>query len=199
MPQTQNIRDTALPPQGDVALHTPEKTRKELRAALGFDLVFAEEFKILKPYLGRISNRWPVQIGERVEQQSGSAGIFSSSDADQLHSLMQAYVAELRGGRFYEKFFASVENLAQFLVARNIPNSWLVGAFMDVFHDAQLEIFFDKETRQGRIVVAALRCLLKIVTLTIQIINRVTLIAAEPSQTPLGNSPPVLLSRTKGD
>ena len=56
---------------------------------------------------------------------------------------------------------------------------------MNVFYDAQLEIFFDKEARHGRVVVAALRCLLKIMTLTIQILNRASFTQLEKNASTL--------------
>lgn len=163
---TSHVNSTKMPD-----LITTQEARKLLRAALKFDVEFAEEFKILRPYLGRIVQHWPSVIQKMVTEHQDNKGKFTAGDKVDLDRLMAAYIHELRSGRFYEKFFKSVENLAGFFIERGVPNSWLIGAFMDVFHEAQLEIFFDKEARKGRIVVAALRCLLKIMTLTIQILN----------------------------
>lgn len=150
---------------------SPSESMDRLRKALDFDVVFNEEFKILRPYLGRISRQWPYQIQQLILEQDHLKEKFGSADAVELDKLMNAYIKEMRSGRFYEPFFESVQNLAQFFITNGVPNSWLVGAFMKVFHEAQLEVFFDKEARNGRVVVAALRCLLKIMTLTIQILN----------------------------
>ena len=91
---------------------------KRLRTALGFNVVFAEEFKILRPYLGRISKGWPAKIHEMVMEQEDLKGRFSSADALELDRLMDAYVRQMRTGRFYEDFFDSVEALAQFFIQR---------------------------------------------------------------------------------
>lgn len=168
------------PPDPPKPAVTSDESLRVLRAALNFDIVFAEEFKILRPYLGRISRQWPYQIHEQLLSRAEIKEKFSSADAYELDQLMEAYITELRTGRFYENFFLSVENLAAFFIDRDVPDSWLIGAFMQVFHEAQLEIFFDKEARNGRIVVAALRCLLKIMTLTIQILNAASF--AKPGQ-----------------
>jgi len=150
---------------------TPTESMDRLRKALGFDVVFNEEFKILRPYLGRMSRNWPRQIQETLFEQDHLKQSFGSADAIELDHLMDSYIMQMRTGRFYEGFFESVQNLAEFFIKNGVPNSWLVGAFMRVFHEAQLEVFFDKEARHGRVVVAALRCLLKILTLTTQILN----------------------------
>jgi len=163
----------------------PEDAAKRLRTALGFNVVFAEEFKILRPYLGRTSLNWPVKIQEMIIDNEELNGKFSSADKIELDRLMDAYIRQMRTGRFYESFFESVDDLAQFFIQRQVQNSWLVGAFMNVFYDAQLEIFFDKEARHGRVVVAALRCLLKIMTLTIQILNRASFTQLEKSASDL--------------
>lgn len=170
------------PQAGGAAHAVPHMIREEgedafhaLRATLGFDLVFAEEFKILRPYLGRISRGWPIKIQEMIFENEELAGKISSRDALHLDDLMKRYQRQMLGGRFYEEFFNATEDLASFFRQRNVPVAWLIGAFMNVFYDAQLDIFFQKEARQGRVVVAALRCLLKIMTLTIQIINRTSL------------------------
>lgn len=143
-----------------------------IRAALGFDVVFEEEFKILRPYLGRISRQWPMKIQDMILDEPAMSKKISSREVVELDALMKRYIRQMLSGRFYEEFFEVTEELGSFLAKRDVPNSWLVGAFMNVFYDAQLELFFDKEARQGRIVVSALRCLLKIMTLTIQILNQ---------------------------
>lgn len=143
-----------------------------MRKELGFDIVFSEEFNILRPYLGRISRLWPVRFQDMILESEDLSGKITARDVVELDGLMKRYARQMLSGRFYEEFFQTTEDLATFFIKRNVPNSWLVAAFMNVFHDAQLEIFFDKEARKGRIVVSALRCLMKIVTLTIQIINR---------------------------
>ena len=143
-----------------------------MRQELGFDVVFSEEFNILRPYLGRISRLWPVQFQDMILESEDLSGKITARDVVELDALMKRYARQMLSGRFYEEFFQTTEELAAFFIKRNVPTSWLVAAFMTVFHDAQLEIFFDKEARKGRIVVSALRCLMKIVTLTIQIINR---------------------------
>lgn len=170
--------DMANPDEQDAAL-------KRLRTALGFDVVFAEEFKILRPYLGRISKTWPTQVYVMMTEHKDFQDKFSSADALELDRLMNAYIRQMRSGRFYEPFFESVDDLAQFFIQRNVQNSWLVGAFMNVFYEAQLEIFFDKQARNGRIVVSALRCLLKIMTLTIQILNRASFTQLEKNASEL--------------
>jgi len=144
----------------------------EMREALGFDVVFAEEFNILRPYLGRISRLWPVKLQDLILEKSDLADKISTRDVAELDALMKRYARQMLSGRFYEEFYKTTEELAQFFVKRQVPNAWLVSSFMGMFHDAQLEIFFDREARQGRIVVSALRCLLKIMTLTVQIMNR---------------------------
>jgi len=165
-----------------VTLQTPEDSRKLLRDALGFDIIFAEEFKILRPYLGKMSREWAVQIRTKLIQDNTINPLFNKADLFDLDGLLAAYFTEVRSSRFYEKFFVSVEALAQFFIDKNVKSSWLVAAIMEVFHDAQLNLFFDKEARNGRVVVAALRCLMKIMTLTIQIINRVTFTQIAPSE-----------------
>lgn len=162
---------TSVPESQSEDLETPTESMDRLRKALGFDVVFNEEFKILRPYLGRISRNWPRQIQEILFEQDHLKESFGSSDAIELDHLMASYIVQMRTGRFYEGFFECVQNLAEFFIKSGVPNSWLVGAFMRVFHEAQLEVFFDKEARNGRVVVAALRCLLKIMTLTTQILN----------------------------
>lgn len=144
----------------------------QLRAALGFDLVFAEEFNILRPYLGRISRLWPVKLQDMIMDNAELSDKITARDAAELDGLMKRYARQILSGRFYEDFYQATDELAGFFVKRRVPNSWLVSAFMGMYHDAQLEIFFDREARQGRVVVSALRCLLKILTLTLQIINR---------------------------
>lgn len=186
MTETLPLPSEDLPPS-PAAPSQPfqDDAAKRLRTALGFNVVFAEEFKILRPYLGRTSRTWPVKIHEMVMEHEELRGKFSSADSLELDRLMEAYIREMRSGRFYEAFFEAVEDLAQFFIQRQVQNSWLVGAFMNVFYDAQLEIFFDKEARQGRVVVAALRCLLKIMTLTIQILNRASFTQLEKSASDL--------------
>ena len=163
-------------------VQTPVDSRNHLREALGFDIVFEEEFKILRPHLGKMSRDWSVQIRTKLIEDKSINSMFSKADLFNLDGLLTAYFTEVRSSRFYEKFFVSVEDLAQFFIDKKVNESWLVAAIMEVFHDAQLSLFFDRESHKGRVVVAALRCLMKIVTLTIQIINRVTFSQPGPSK-----------------
>lgn len=145
-----------------------------IRKALNFNAEFSAEFDILKPYLARISRKWPYTIKHLLQADKELAPLLSADDFAKFDELMLRFTTELRSGRFYEDFEGAVAAMGSFLTAKGIPSSFLIGAIMTVFHEAQLELFFDKEARNGRVVVSALRCLLKIMTLTLQILNAST-------------------------
>ncbi len=169
-------------PRPEVFEDDSEEAFFRLRAELGFDLIFSEEFNILRPYLGRISRLWPVKFQDMIMENAAMADVITARDAVEIDALMKRYARQMLAGRFYEEFHQTTEELAIFFAKRKVSSDWLVSAFMNVFHDAQLEIFFDKEARQGRIVVSALRCLLKIMTLTIQVVNRKTYFYTEKAK-----------------
>ena len=148
-----------------------DATLEQLRKTLQFDASFNEEFRILRPNLGKITQHWSFQMSSQLTEHLGAMNRMDSVDAGKFDQLMKTYVREMRTGRFYVDFAAAVEGLADFFIERNVKLSWLVGAYLGLFYEAQLAIFFDRKSEEARVVVSALRCLLKIMTLTIQILN----------------------------
>ena len=107
----------------------------QLRSALGFDVVFAEEFNILRPYLGRISRLWPTKMQDMIMDNPDLGDKITARDAAELDAIMKRYARQMLSGRFYEEFFQTTEELGVFFAKRKVPNSWLVSVFMNIFHE----------------------------------------------------------------
>lgn len=145
---------------------------KALRAAIGFDSEFASEYRLLRPYLPDLVRDWPEEMALQIMRVSSGWGNADDGEVTRFRTLCTQFTNGVTSGRFYEDFFSTMIALRDYFVERGVSLDILAGSLMARFQDAQLKLFFMTRAKDGRVFISALRCLFKIMALTLQILNR---------------------------
>lgn len=145
---------------------------EELHKMMGFDDVFHAEFGILSPHLRKITKSWAIEIPMKIARNDNAQDTMTVRDLNGIFDDVQSFLDTLYMGRFYEDFEAPLDGIALKLKAHGINPVWATTAFSHAFDTAMQQLYFDTRQVNHRVYPAALRCLNKIMVLTIHILNR---------------------------
>ena len=145
---------------------------EELHKILQFDEAFDAEFGILSPHLRKITRNWPKEIPLRILEPEAHQDSVTIRDLNTVNHSVQSYVEALYSGRFYEGIEAPLDAIALVLRSHRINPGWATVAFATAFDNGQQQLFFETRKTHARVFPAALRCLTKIMVLTIHLLNR---------------------------
>ena len=145
---------------------------EQLHKVLKFDEVFQAEFNILSPHLRKITRNWAAEIPIRILEEESHQDSVTIRDLNGINLHVKSYVDAMYSGRFYEGFESPLDGIAIILKNHSINPGWATVAFSMAFDKAQQQLFFETRQVNARVFPAALRCLTKIMVLTIHILNR---------------------------
>ena len=145
---------------------------QRLHDLLGLNEEFTEELKILMPHLRKITANWATDIPRAILRDETHQDSITIRDLNTITDHVAAYMDALYSGRFYEKFEAPLDGIALTHKTHGVNPGWATDAFANAFETAQTRLFFETRKANGRIFPAALRCLVKIMVLTIHLLNR---------------------------
>lgn len=145
---------------------------EDLHKMLGIDEVFIAEFGILSPHLRKITKNWGLEIPMRIVQDETAQDTMTVRDLNSIFDNTRDYLDVLYAGRFYEEFESPLDGIAITLKTHGINPAWATASFAQAFDTAQQQLYFETRQVNQRVYPAALRCLNKIMVLTVQILNR---------------------------
>lgn len=171
---------TTLDTQDDPVVRNIPRNRKgpdiisieHLHKMFGFDDVFHAEFDILSPHLRKITKSWTIDIPMKIARNENAQDTMTVRDLNGIIDDVQGYMDSLYAGHFYEGFEGPVDGIAMRLKAHGINPAWATAAFSSAFDTAQQQLYFETRQVNQRVYPAALRCLTKIMVLTVHILNR---------------------------
>jgi len=147
-------------------------TLEQLHKMIGFDECFHAEFGILSPHLRKITKSWKMEIPMKIVMEETAQDTMTVRDLNEVFDDVQGFLDSLYAGRFFEDFEGPLDGIALTLKAHGINPGWATFAFSNAFDAAQQQLYFDTRQVNHRVYPAALRCLNKIMTLTLHILNR---------------------------
>lgn len=168
-----HFNDTTTAPPAPSKNKSPDILPIEsLHKMLGFDEAFNAEFGILSPHLRRITKNWKTEIPMKIAKDDSAQDTMTVRDLNSIFDNTQGYLDSLYAGRFYEEFEAPLDGIALALKAHGINPGWATFAFSTSFDNAQQQLYFDTRKVNHRVYPASLRCLNKIMVLTLHLLNR---------------------------
>ncbi len=144
---------------------------KTLRSAIGIDTEFSHEYRLLRPYLPDLVRDWPEEMALHVLRHSDVDSGAGAELGEKQIATMRRMTAAICTGRYFEDYYHAVTELTRQFLAAGVTPDELAGCLLAQFQDAQLRLFFMTRARDGRVFISALRCLFKIMALTLQIAN----------------------------
>lgn len=145
---------------------------EDLHKMLGLDEIFSAEFGILSPHLRKITKNWATEIPMRIARDETAQDTMTVRDLNSIFDNVRAFLDVLYAGRFYEEFEGPLDGIALTLRTHGINPGWATASFASAFDTAQQQLYFETRQVNQRVYPAALRCLNKIMVLTIHILNR---------------------------
>ena len=145
---------------------------EQLHKQLGIDETFHAEFSILAPHLRKITKAWKMEIPMKIAQEESAQDTMTVRDLNSIFDNVQGFLDSFYAGRFYEEFEAPLDGIALTLRTHSINPGWATFAFASAFDVAQQQLYFDTRSVNHRVYPAALRCLTKVMVLTLHILNR---------------------------
>ncbi len=145
---------------------------EQLHKMLGFDEVFHQEFAILSPHLRKITKTWAMDIPMKIVKEETAQDTMTVRDLNGIFDNVQGFLDAMYAGRFYEEFEGPLDGIALILKTHGINPGWGTFAFSNAFDTAQQQLYFDTRNVNHRVYPAALRCLNKVLVLTLHILNR---------------------------
>lgn len=145
---------------------------ERLHDALGFNEEFKSELEILMPHLRKITANWTLDLPRAILADDAHQDAMTIRDLNSITEDVSSYLDALYSGRFYEAFEAPLDSIALTLKNHGVNPGWATIAFANSFETAQQRLFFETRRVNNRIFPAALRCLMKIMVLTIHLLNR---------------------------
>jgi len=147
-------------------------TLEQLHKMLGFDESFHGEFGILSPHLRKITKSWKMEIPMKIAREEGAQDTMTVRDLNAIFDNVQGFLDSMYAGRFFDEFECPLDGIALTLKTHGINPGWATLAFSHAFDQAQQQLYFDTRSVNQRVYPAALRCLNKIMILTVHILNR---------------------------
>ena len=145
---------------------------ERLHVALSFNEEFKSELEILMPHLRKITATWALDLPRAILADDTHQDAMTIRDLNAVTEHVASYLDALYSGRFYEEFEAPLDGIALVLKSHGVNPGWATIAFANAFETAQERLFFETRKINNRIFPAALRCLVKIMVLTIHLLNR---------------------------
>lgn len=139
---------------------------------LGIDDAFAQEFSILAPHLRKLTKKWSSEIPLKIVQDESTQDTMTIRDLNRINSLVSQIVQAMNDGQFGEDFEGPLDGIALILKTHGINPGWATTAFASSFDEAQHTLYFETRQANSRVFPAALRCMTKISTLALHILNR---------------------------
>jgi len=143
-----------------------------IHALLGVNEAFRSELEILMPHLRKITANWAEGIPRSILADAAHQDVITIRDLNAITEHVIAYLEALYAGEFGAKFEAPLDGIALVLKKHGVNPGWGTIAFSNAFELAQQRLFFETRKINPRVFPAALRCLLKIMVLTIHLLNR---------------------------
>jgi len=145
---------------------------EQLHKMLGFDEVFHAEFGILSPHLRKITKSWKLEIPMKIVKEETAQDTMTVRDLNSVFDNVQGFLDSMYAGRFYEDFESPLDGIALTLKQHGINPGWATFAFSNAFDEAQQQLYFETRNVNHRVYPAALRCMNKILILTLHFLNR---------------------------
>lgn len=121
----------------------PEQTLPRLRRALRVDDAFIAEYQALRPFLRPMLQHWPDALIAQLHRfPEPSAQLDAAAEAG-LRQLLKAHALQLMSGNFDADYLDTLEDVALFLVHRNVKSIWLAGAYQQMTCEA-IQLVFDR-------------------------------------------------------
>ncbi len=143
-----------------------------LNKLLGINDSFAQEFTILAPHLRKLTTKWASDIPLKIVQDESTQDTMTIRDLNRINALVSQVVQAMNDGKFGEEFEGPLDGIALILKTHGINPGWATTAFSSSFEEANQRLYFDTRDANARVYPAALRCMTKISTLAIHILNR---------------------------
>lgn len=121
----------------------PDGTRQRLHRAFEIDVVFLESYGLARPYLARFQERWADAIAAHVAAARSNTGPFEPEDAAAFSRLYRLHMQHVIRGRFDDAFLDTLEDVALFMIYRDIKSVWLAGAHQKMLGD-MIDLVFDR-------------------------------------------------------
>jgi len=172
MPVTSDIAAPIVRGSAPKTLGPDMMSIGQLHRALGMDESFNAEFTILSPHLRKITKSWIDEIPMMIVQDESAQDNMTIRDLNGINAHVKLYMEAMYSGRFYEEFEYPLDGIALILRAHGINPGWATMAFSSSFDSAQQKLFFETRQANSRVFPAALRCLMKILILTVHLLNR---------------------------
>lgn len=145
---------------------------ERLHHMLGVNEGFRSELEILMPHLRKITANWADGIPRSILADAAHQDVITIRDLNAITEYVAAYLEALYAGQFGDKFEAPLDGIALILKKHGVNPGWATIAFSNAFEGAQQRLFFETRKINSRVFPAALRCLMKIMVLTIHLLNR---------------------------
>ena len=143
-----------------------------LNKLLGIDDAFAQEFSILAPHLRKLTQKWSSDIPLKIVQDESIQDTMTIRDLNRINALVGQIVQAMNDGKFGDEFEGPLDGIALILKTHGINPGWATTAFASSFDEAHHKLYFETRQANARVYPAALRCLTKITTLVVHILNR---------------------------
>lgn len=144
----------------------------QLHRMLGIDEVFHAEFGILSPHLRKITKTWRMEIPMKIVKEETAQDTMTVRDLNSVFDNVQGFLDSMYAGRFHEDFECPLDGIALTLKQHGINPGWATFAFSNAFDEAQQHLYFETRNVNHRVYPAALRCMNKILILTLHFLNR---------------------------
>lgn len=143
-----------------------------LHKMLGIDETFHAEFGILSPHLRKITKNWKMEIPIKIAEDDTAQDTMTVRDLNEIFEGTQGFLDNLYAGRFYDEFEAALDGIAVILKTHGINPAWAMFAFASSFDLAHQQLYFETRNSNRRVYPAALRCLNKIMVLSLHLLSR---------------------------
>lgn len=121
----------------------PPETEERLKRAFEIDVSFVESFRLIRPYLRRFKEEWADAILAHVTQSRSAEGAFSATHAAAFGRIFRRHFGSLYRGAFDAAYLKSVEDVALYMIYRDVKSVWLAGAYQKLLLDITRQIFAD--------------------------------------------------------
>ena len=128
----------------------PEGTLDRLRRAFEIDVEFQDSFQLLRPYLRQFEEQWSELIIEHVSRARSASTTLDPKHVAAFEAIYKRHMLSLYSGQFDEDYLSSVEEIALFMIYRDIKSVWLAGAYQLIMSEMVRFIF--KSTDKSRLV-----------------------------------------------
>ena len=170
-----SVSRRAFPPESaePPAAPGPDQMPMDLLLKLfGMDDGFFGEFSILGPHLRKATANWAQEIPRQIVVDEATQDAMTIRDLNRLTAHVEDFVGEMALGQFGNTFESALDGIALIMCKHGINSGWATAALTLCFDKAQQQIYAETRSGNGRVFPAALRCISKIMALSMHILNR---------------------------